>query len=191
MKESESWQVMLKHAVELYISENAHGQIDTGHVYDTPTRVVRAYSDFVSGYLEDPAKVLDVTFTTEHGYDEMVHCLCAHHLLPIIGRAHFAYIPGGRIVGLSKIPRFIDILSRRLQVQENLTEQIVDTFTKAIGPAGCAVSVAAIHCCMISRGIRQHDEVTQTTALRGVFKTSPQTRNEFLASINNNEAPLP
>jgi GTP cyclohydrolase IA len=186
-----SWEKTLELAIEEYVGEFCDPKsIHPDHLRDTPRRVVQAFSDYVSGYKEDPEAVLETTFEDKEGYDEMVHVvnipivsMCAHHLLPIIGKAHFAYIPKGRIVGLSKIPRFIDILSRRLQVQENLTRQIADTFYNYVEPHGCAVNVVAMHCCMVVRGIRQHDEITQTTALRGYFKDKPQARNEFLTSI--------
>lgn len=155
----------------------------------TPLRVLRAWKEFTSGYQEDPADVLTKGFENSV-YDEMVSCFhipirstCEHHILPIIGEAHFAYVPDKKIVGLSKIPRFIDILCRRLQVQEALTTQIVDVFQDTVKPFGCAVTILAYHCCMISRGVKISSIVAKTTALRGSMKDNVEQRNEYLAAV--------
>ncbi len=194
----QDWPVQLKKAIAVFLDQTAAGHIDSCHLAETPDRVARAFDEYTSGYFEDPETPLKRSFGDELSpYDEMVHIsripvvsMCAHHIAPIIGRAHFAYIPNGRLVGLSKIPRFISILTRRLQVQEQLTQQIVDTFQKAVAPSGCAVSIRAYHCCMIARGVRQHDAITITTALRGCFKDGALARAEFLASLDNRESIL-
>lgn len=162
------------------------------HIQNTPLRMAAALREAVSGYQFDPQEPLSTYF--ESTANEMVHIhririvsSCSHHISPIIGVAHFAYIPKGRLAGLSKIPRFIDILSRRLQVQEELTAQIVDTFMgSSIRPAGCGIIIKAYHCCMITRGVREHESLTQTTGLRGRF-TDPTVRAEFLAANDPSE----
>lgn len=191
------WQQILKVGVEMYLEQNVKGKLDITHIEDTPKRVVASYADYVSGYMEDPKVPLKLTFA-KGNYDEMVHCeririasRCAHHFEPIIGIAHFAYVPDGAIVGLSKIPRFIRILSRRLQVQENLTEEIADTFQSVVKPKGCAVAVKCYHFCMLMRGVQEHEEITKTVALRGCFKSDAVCRQEFLSSINPNETVFP
>lgn len=191
------WQEQVKHAVELYLGAHNNGGFDEGHVESTPVRVAEAWDQYVRGYKVDPASVLRVQFTGGT-YDEMIHVrnvrvvsVCAHHFAPIIGKAHFAYVPDRRIVGLSKIPRMIRALANRFQVQENLTEQIVDTFQAYVKPRGCAVSVRAYHLCMLMRGVEEVASYTETTALRGVFKERTDTRQEFLSSIDRNEAIFP
>lgn len=198
MEIEEQWPVVLKQAIKTFIDQTAAGRIEASHLAETPNRVARAFAEYVSGYYEDPEDHLKRSFEdSQEPYDEMVHVyriplvsMCAHHIAPIIGRVHFAYIPKGRLVGLSKIPRFISVLSRRLQIQEQLTQQIVNTFQKSVAPSGCAVAVRAYHCCMITRGVREHDEITLTTALRGCFKSDPVTRAEFLASLDKKESIL-
>jgi GTP cyclohydrolase I len=165
---------------------------DEPHLSDTPIRVLRAFVDSVRGYKEDPEEILKRQFLNGT-YDQMIHVrrikvlsTCSHHLLPIIGLAHFAYLPGKHIVGLSKIPRLVDAFARRLQVQENLTEEIVDTFQKVVEPKGCGISIRAFHCCAAVRGIEQQI-LMDTTALRGVFRENTATRQEFLSSIDITE----
>lgn len=188
-----SWQTLLREAIAAYIDHTAAGMLDPSHLNGTPHRVVRAFEEYVAGYNDDPAKYLVTKFNTGKArYDGMVHVeqfdiitRCAHHLEPIIGKAHFAYVPKDRkVVGLSKIPRFTRALCQRLQVQEDLTEEIVDTFMQHVQPYGCGVSIHAVHFCMVARGVREHDAVTRTTALRGSFKTNKPTRDEFQASLN-------
>lgn len=177
-----NWEQLLYLAVQKY---TAQFPVSQEHVKDTPARVVKSWGEFTSGYLSDPVEILGEGFQDAHGYNQMVHVrdipirsVCAHHLLPIVGRAHFAYVPQLRIVGLSKIARFIDVLARRLQIQEILTEQIVEVFQTAIVPHGCAVRIIAHHACMDARGVRV-DAPTETTALRGNFM-QPATRAEFM-----------
>jgi len=155
----------------------------------TPTRVYKAYEFLTKGYKEDPKKVLnDALFVSSN--DEMVlirdiefYSLCEHHLLPIIGRAHIAYIPDGKVVGLSKIPRMVEVYARRLQIQEQMTEQIADAIKEVIEPKGVGVVIQARHMCMEMRGVQKVNSTTTTSALRGLFRKE-KTRNEFFNIIN-------
>ncbi|WP_458700631.1 GTP cyclohydrolase I FolE [Sulfurospirillum sp. 1307] len=156
----------------------------------TPNRVFRSFLEMTKGYQQDPLSVLnDALFETDN--DQMVlvkniefYSMCEHHLLPIIGRAHVAYIPNGKVVGLSKIPRMVDIFARRLQIQEQLTEQIADAINEVISPKGVAVVVQARHMCMEMRGVGKTHSATTTSALRGSFLRS-DTRKEFFDIINS------
>src|SRR5579862_679570 len=157
----------------------------------TPDRVHRAYEFLVKGYKEDPESLLkDALFTVS--YDEMVivkdvemFSLCEHHMLPFFGKVHVAYIPNGKVIGLSKIPRLIEIFSRRLQIQERLTTQIAETIQKAIEPQGVGVVVEARHLCMMMRGVeKQHSEAV-TSSMLGCFREEQETRTEFLSLIRN------
>lgn len=157
------------------------------HIHDTPQRVVHALQELLSGCFEDPEKYLRKTFSDQI-YDELIQVadipfvsLCGHHLLPFFGKIHFAYIPNKAVVGLSKIPRFISVLTHRPQVQERLTSQIVDTFSQHVNPKGCGVVIDAQHMCMEIRGAKCHAQ-TRTTALRGIFKDG-SARNEFLHGV--------
>jgi GTP cyclohydrolase IA len=152
----------------------------------TPARVWESLSYLTDGYALDVAEVVgDAIFQEE--YDEMVvvrdielYSLCEHHLLPFFGRAHVAYIPDGRIVGLSKLPRIVDLFSRRLQVQERLTAQIADAIEETLRPRGVGVVIEASHLCMMMRGVQKQNSTTMTSALRGAFKTDSDTRSTFL-----------
>ena len=155
---------------------------------ETPERVARMYEEMFSGLRKDPAVVLRKTFTQK--YDEMVlvknigfESMCEHHLLPFLGKAHIAYVPKGRIVGLSKLARIVEILSRRPQVQERMNEQLADLVMQELDARGVGVVLEASHTCMAIRGIRKADSVCTTSALRGVFLTNQSTRTEFLAHI--------
>lgn len=187
-----TWQEMLRDAVRLFLEEN-NG--DKEHSADTPRRVVQSFSYMIDGNRQDPEEILGTTFTANH--DQMVIrknirvvSTCEHHLLPFIGKAHFAYIPDGRIVGISKIPRLIRCFARRLQVQERLTDQIVDTFQEIIRPRGCALVVQAYHMCEIVRGAEEPASLTETEALRGCFKEG-KAREEFFTAINRKEVVFP
>ncbi|MCR8685589.1 GTP cyclohydrolase I FolE [Campylobacter ureolyticus] len=157
----------------------------------TPHRVFKAYEFMTSGYKQDPKVVLnDALF--ESSNNEMVlikdiefYSLCEHHLLPIIGRAHVAYIPNGKVVGLSKIPRMVNIFARRLQIQEQLTEQIAGALQEVINPRGVGVVLEARHMCIEMRGVEKINSTTTTSALRGSFISDPRTRKEFFSLINS------
>ena len=158
---------------------------------ETPDRFVKVLEYNASGCFEDPAAVLTKVFAIGT-YDEMVHVreirvctACAHHGERILGKAHIAYIPKDHVVGLSKPARMIDILCRRPQIQENLSEQVVDIFQRTVQPYGCAVHLRAYHCCMIARGVWEPAAITETVALRGCFKDNPATRLEFLSSLDH------
>ena len=156
----------------------------------TPNRVVKALKFLTEGYDQNPEAILNqALFTTSN--DEMVlvrdiefYSMCEHHMLPIIGRAHVAYIPDGKVVGLSKIPRIVDVYARRLQIQEQMTEQIADAISKTIKPKGVAVVLHARHMCMEMRGVQKINSTTVSSALRGLFKSDERTRNEFYNLIN-------
>lgn len=156
----------------------------------TPKRVAKSLEFMTSGYYEDPKNVLnDALFESTN--NEMVlikniefYSLCEHHLLPIIGRAHVAYIPNGKVVGLSKIPRMVDIFARRLQIQEQLTEQIAQAIEECINPQGVGVVLEARHMCMEMRGVGKINSITTTSALRGIFLKKHETRKEFFDLIN-------
>lgn len=160
----------------------------------TPKRVAKSLDFMTSGYYEDPKNVLnDALFESTN--NEMVlikniefYSLCEHHLLPIIGRAHVAYIPNGKVVGLSKIPRMVDIFARRLQIQEQLTEQIAQAIEECINPQGVGVVLEARHMCMEMRGVGKINSITTTSALRGIFLKKHETRKEFFDLINASKA---
>ncbi len=154
----------------------------------TPNRVARAYSEMMSGLFEDPRIHLKTVFRER--YDEVVllrniefNSLCEHHLLPFTGRAHVAYIPEGKVVGLSKLARLVEGYARRPQVQERLTTQIADALMEELSPAGAACVIEASHTCMSLRGVKKHGAVMVTSALRGIFKDNAATRQEVLALI--------
>ncbi len=164
--------------------------VSTAHVDETPQRFIKALEEFFSGSFQEPAHVLMRTFPA-NGHNEMVivkdmdfTSFCAHHLLPFSGTVNFAYIPDKRIVGLSKIPRLIEILSHRPQVQEDLTTQIADVFMRELKPKGCAVLIQAEHLCMKVRGIRKQNALTETIAIRGCFTKGVATKQEFLSRIS-------
>ena len=152
----------------------------------TPQRVARSLAWLTRGYGMDPAAILgDAMFEEEHQSMVMVrdielYSLCEHHMLPFFGKAHIAYIPNGRIVGLSKLPRLVEVFSRRLQVQERLTEQIAGALEELLQPRGVGVVIEAVHLCMMMRGVEKQNSSTITSALRGEFRDCPMTRDEFL-----------
>ncbi|MBD3809483.1 MAG: GTP cyclohydrolase I FolE [Sulfuricurvum sp.] len=157
----------------------------------TPHRVLKAYEFMFGGYKEDPQNILNSALF-QSSNDEMVlvkdiefYSTCEHHLLPIIGRAHVAYIPNGKVVGLSKIPRVVDVFARRMQIQEQLTEQIADALMEAVEPKGVAVVIQARHMCMEMRGVEKICSTTTSSALRGLFKKDEKTRSEFFSLINS------
>ena len=157
----------------------------------TPNRVHSAYEFLTKGYREDPDAMLKKALFTVT-YDEMVivkdiemFSLCEHHMLPFFGKVHVAYIPNGKVVGLSKIPRLIEIFSRRLQIQERLTTQIAETIQKAIEPQGVGVVIEARHLCMIMRGVEKQHSAAVTSSMLGCFREEQETRTEFLSLIRN------
>lgn len=157
----------------------------------TPERVHRAYRHLVKGYNEDADAMLKAALFTVN-YDEMVivkdvemFSLCEHHMLPFFGKVHVAYIPNGKVIGLSKIPRLIEIFSRRLQIQERLTTQIAETIQKAIEPQGVGVVIEARHLCMMMRGVEKQHSAAVTSSMLGCFRNEHETRTEFLSLIRN------
>lgn len=162
---------------------------------DTPARVVRAYEEFFAGYLEDPVQILSRTFSEVDGYDEMIvlsdirfESHCEHHMVPIIGKAHVAYLPDHRVVGISKLARLVDIYARRLQIQEKMTVQIADTLNGVLEPKGVAVVIEAAHQCMTTRGVHKPGATLITSRMLGAFRSNSTTRREFLAMIGRTGA---
>lgn len=167
---------------------------DREGLLDTPRRVVDAYEEYFSGYREDPDKILARTFEEVEGYDEMVllknmrfSSHCEHHMAPIIGKAHIAYLPDKRVVGISKLARLLDIYARRLQTQETMTSQIAAALDKALKPKGVAVVIDAAHECMTTRGVHKPGTTTVTSRMLGLFRSDPRTRSEFMAMIGSSE----
>lgn len=159
---------------------------------DTPRRVVESYTEFFSGYEADPEDILRRTFEETDGYDEMVllrdirfESHCEHHMAPIIGRAHVAYLPHRRVVGISKLARLVEVYARRLQIQEKMTAQIANTVSDILEPKGVAVVIEAAHQCMTTRGIHKPGVVMVTSRMLGAFREDPSTRREFLAMVGN------
>ncbi|MGC9271536.1 GTP cyclohydrolase I FolE [Acidiphilium sp.] len=157
---------------------------------DTPARVARSYEDFFRGYGEDPEAILTRTFEEIEGYDEMVilrdirlESHCEHHMVPIIGVAHVAYLPNRRVVGISKLARVVDAYAKRLQIQEKLTAQIANTINDVLQPRGVAVVIEAGHECMSTRGVHKTGVAMVTSRMLGAFRDDPSTRREFLSMI--------
>jgi len=162
---------------------------------DTPARVARAYEEYFCGYKEDPREYLERTFEEVHGYDEMIilrdipfESHCEHHVAPIIGHAHVAYLPKNRVVGISKLARVVGAFAHRLQVQEKMTAQIANCINETLSPDGVAVMIEGVHHCMTTRGVHSHGVSMATTTLLGAFKENNNTRVEFLASVGNRGA---
>ncbi len=162
----------------------------------TPTRVAQMYKELLAGYRTDPVEMVnDALF--EVTYDEMVlvrdiefYSLCEHHLLPFMGRAHVAYFPRGKVIGLSKIPRVVDLFSHRLQLQERLTRQIADFINELLDPHGVAVVVEGLHLCTMMRGVQKHEARMTTSTMLGAFRSSIATRQEFLDNISRGAGPM-
>lgn len=159
---------------------------------DTPSRVVKSYGEFFAGYDIDPAELLTTTFSEVDGYDEMVvlkdirfESYCEHHMVPIIGKAHIAYLPDNRVVGLSKLARLVDAYAKRLQIQEKMTVQIADMLNETLRPKGVAVMLEAAHQCMSTRGVHKAGSSMVTSRMLGAFRDDPSTRREFLSIIAN------
>jgi len=178
-----------EHAVRTLIAW-AGDDPDREGLVGTPERVVRAYEEFFAGYHVDPETLLATTFEETDNYDEMVvlrdirmESHCEHHMVPIIGKVHIAYLPAGRVVGISKLARLVDVFAKRLQIQEVLTAQIADTIEKVLKPRGAAVVIDAAHQCMTTRGVKKSGVSMITSRMLGVFRTDPTTRQEFLSLI--------
>ena len=156
----------------------------------TPSRVAKMYAELTAGYHIDPVALInDAVFTVD--YDEMVmvkdidfNSLCEHHMLPFLGRVHVAYIPNGKVIGLSKIPRIVEMYARRLQVQERMTVQIADFIDEALHPLGVAVVAEGVHMCSVMRGVKKSNAKMITSAMRGVFRSDPKTRAEFMGHVD-------
>lgn len=179
-KEMESF---VKKIIE-FIGDNPNGE----HCLDTPKRVVKSWKELFGGYFKDPNEALGTTFKS-NGYDQMVilkeiemYSTCSHHMIPFIGKVHIAYIPGKKVVGLSKLARLVEVFSRRLQVQERLTQEIADSIDKILKPKGVMVVIEAKHLCMCARGIQKQNSIMTTSAIKGVFKKQ-SVREEFLGLI--------
>ncbi len=160
---------------------------------DTPARVARAYEEFFAGYATDPAALLARTFEEVEGYDEIVllrnirlESVCEHHMAPIIGRVHVAYLPAHRVVGISKLARIVEAYGKRLQIQEKLTAQIASTINEVLEPRGVAVVIEAAHQCMTTRGVHKPGVTMTTSRMLGAFRDDPATRREFFAMLQTN-----
>ena len=159
---------------------------------DTPKRVVKSYGELFAGYNLEPKEILNTTFEEVGGYDEMIvlrdiefNSHCEHHMLPFIGRAHIAYIPTNRVVGLSKLARLVDMYARRLQIQEKMTAEIAKSLNEVLQPKGVAVVIDATHMCMTMRGVRKPGSIMHTSHLTGLFKSDPRTRQEFFSLLKH------
>ena len=163
-------------------------------VKDTPKRVAAALEELYAGYSQDPSEVLDRTFDEDGGYDDMVvvrdiafYSHCEHHMMPVIGKAHIAYYPGGKLVGLSKLARVVDMFARRLQTQERMTAEIIGAIDESLHPRGIAIMVEAEHHCMTQRGTRAHGAATTTTQFTGVFRDDPAEQMRFMALVRGSQ----
>lgn len=183
--------------IEGAVREILHGigeQPDREGLLKTPARVAKMYAELTAGYHIDPeALINEAVFSVS--YDEMVlvksidfYSLCEHHMLPFMGQVHVAYIPNGKVVGLSKIPRIVEMFARRLQVQERMTVQIADFINAHLEPTGVAVVAEGVHMCSVMRGVKKANASMVTSAMRGVFRDDPKTRAEFMAHINRSRS---
>jgi len=185
-QETEDLEELVRRQLEL-IGEDP----DREGLLKTPQRVAASLKWLTRGYERDARQVIgDALFDESHSNMIMVrdielYSMCEHHMLPFYGKAHVAYIPNGRIVGLSKLPRIVDVFSQRLQVQERLTEQIAEAICEVLEPLGVGVVIEAYHLCMMMRGVQKQNSKTITSALRGVFRDDPKTRDEFLRLAHN------
>jgi GTP cyclohydrolase I len=159
---------------------------------DTPSRVIRSYEEFFAGYTQNPHDILARTFSEVQGYDEMIvlkdirfESYCEHHMVPIIGRAHVAYLPRERVVGISKLARLVDAFAKRLQIQEKMTAQIADTLEEVLQPLGVGVILEATHQCMSTRGVHKAGASMVTSRMLGTFRDDPSTRREFLSIVGH------
>ena len=164
---------------------------DREGLIETPKRVVKAYEEFFEGYKIDPTEILSKTFEEVEGYDEMVlikniklESHCEHHIVPILGKAHVAYMPKKRVVGISKIARLVDVFAKRLQIQETLTSQIAETLQNVLDPLGVAVLIDASHQCMTTRGVHKPESSTVTKKMIGIFREDKILQSQFMELIN-------
>jgi GTP cyclohydrolase I len=162
---------------------------------DTPARVVRSYEEFFAGYAQEPREILARTFSEVQGYDEMIvlkdirfESYCEHHMVPIIGHAHVAYLPRERVVGISKLARLVEAFAKRLQIQEKMTAQIADTLDEVLQPLGVGVILEATHQCMSTRGVHKAGASMVTSRMLGTFRHDPSTRREFLSIVGHSTA---
>jgi len=167
---------------------------ERGGLIDTPQRVIDAYEEFYSGYGENPDEILAKTFDDVAGYDEVVllknmrfESHCEHHMVPIIGKAHIAYLPDKKVVGISKLARLLDVFAKRLQTQEIMTQQIADTIERVLAPLGVAVIIDANHECMSTRGVHKSNSTTVTTQMRGLYKTDATARAELMRLVTSSD----
>lgn len=165
---------------------------DREGLVDTPGRVVRSYEEFFSGYGEDPVDLLQRTFEEVEGYDEMVllrdirfESHCEHHMAPIIGKVHIAYLPNKRVIGISKLARLVELYAKRLQIQEKMTAQIANALNETLQPEGVAVVIEAAHQCMTTRGVHKPGVTMVTSRMLGAFRDNASTKREFLAMVGN------
>jgi GTP cyclohydrolase I len=185
-QENKEFEKLIRRELEL-LGENP----DREGLLKTPQRVANSMTFLTEGYSSSAEEVVGKgIFKEEHDNMIMVrdielYSLCEHHMLPFFGKAHVAYIPNGKIVGLSKIPRIVDVYARRLQVQERLTEEIADGLCRVVNPGGVGVVIEAFHLCMMMRGVQKQNSKTITSALRGAFREDPKTRDEFLRLAHN------
>lgn len=188
--ESQPYGTLLRYGMAgLLQQEEVAEHLGKDHTFNTPERFVKALEELIEGCFKDPKEILKRSFE-EGTYNDLIIVkdidfvsLCAHHFLPFIGKVHFGYLPHKKIVGLSKIPRLIEVLTHRPQIQERLSSQIVEIFQEVVSPKGCGVVVSANHLCMSIRGVRKAGAITETTALQGDFLTNQSLKQEFLASV--------
>lgn len=188
---STPWKTKLHAAIlELLNTEEIKITIAPGHLASTPVRVINAYEEYLSGYDQDPKAILSTALypiKRNSGMvivqDITVNSLCQHHIIPFFGRCWFAYIPDKHIVGLSKIPRLVDCFAHRLQVQEDLCDQIIEAFESIVKPVGCGIVMEATHLCMCIRGIKRHGATTRTHTFSGTLLHNPSAKQEFLEAI--------
>jgi len=167
---------------------------DREGLIETPARIIKSWGKLFGGYEQDPKDILARTFSESGNYDEMIiskdiefYSTCEHHMLPFFGRAHIAYIPKSRVVGISKLSRLLECFSRRLQIQERLTSQIADSIVEHLDPQGVGVLIEAQHLCMVARGVEKQNSIMTTSALKGCFQ-NPETRMEFLSLCGRRNA---
>lgn len=182
------WQAGLQKAIYQMLVSLPKGVIEKEHIEKTPQRFVESFVEYFAGSYQTAEDALATLFPSK--CDEMVTVndiafvsFCAHHLVPFLGRVHFSYIPKGRIVGLSKIPRLVEVFSKRPQVQEEFTDQLADAFNRIVKPRGCGVVVEAYHLCVSIRGVKKEDAYTRTNAVRGCYRKNRSVKSEFLSSI--------